>query len=501
MYHGGTDPMGELSTMQESQITGYPNDMPTRTYDFHAPLGEAGQPRPHYHGIRGLAALMAQWGSWLAPLPSFKPSRRPSGPTDTATLRVAVRSDGTAGIIFLNNRNTHVNMSEQAGVRLTVVPAGGGAPLSIPLPSSPAPTLPAGAWAAWPFGLPLPNAALAYALATPLTLLPGGASGPTAVFAQAPGVPAEFAFNATSPSGRPLRWSACGGACSTEGGLLLARGVPPGLGAALTLSFADGAGGAALGVLLLDARTAARAWVTPLAGAPTLLLSDANTSFLLAPTSQELEVHTEGLGGEVALWALPAPAALAGPGGAPLAPTPDGLFSRYAFPAPAPALTATATLLSGGGPARVIPKGPKGNAWAPSADGALGEFADAAVWALALEGAIGDGVDVRLRVRYNGDCARLYEGASVDRRDLVMDHFFNGHPMELPLTRAGFNASSTFTLRVLPLAKNAAPGAPFPWGPVGFEVPPAFNSTGVALGLLSVEAVHTWRTTLVVSSA
>jgi hypothetical protein len=504
MYHGGTDPMGSLSTMQESQITGYPNDMPTRTYDFHAPLGEAGQPRPHYHGIRGLSALLAAFGSWLAPLPSFKPAQRPVGPTDTATLRVAVRSDGEAGIAFINNRNVHVNMSDQAGVRLTLLPpAGGGAPLSIPLPASPAPTLPAGAWAAWPFNLPLfSTALLTYALATPFTLLPGGGGGgappPTAVFTAVASVPAEFAFNATSAAGgRPLRFSQCSGACSAEGGLLLARGVPPGLGAALTLSFADGAGGEALRVLLLDAPTAARAWPTQLAGAPTLLLSDANTSFLLSAGTGGLELHTEGLGGEVALWALPAPASLAGPGGAPLAPTPDGLFARYAFPAPPPALRVTATPLAPGGPARVIPRGPKGNAWAPSADGALGEFADAAVWALAVEGAIGDGVDVRLRVTYNGDCARLYEGARVDRMGLLMDHFFNGHPMELPLTRAGFNASSAFTLRVLPLAKNAAPGEPFPWGPVGFEVPPAFNSSGVALGLLRVEAVHTWKTTLV----
>jgi hypothetical protein len=54
-------------------------------------------------------------------MPSFKPSRRPSSPTDTATLRVAVRSDGASGLIFLNNRNINVNMSDQVGVRVTLV--------------------------------------------------------------------------------------------------------------------------------------------------------------------------------------------------------------------------------------------------------------------------------------------------------------------------------------------------------------------------------------------
>ena len=42
MYVGGTNPAPGL---QESQATGYPNDVPTRSYDFHAPVGEHGQVR------------------------------------------------------------------------------------------------------------------------------------------------------------------------------------------------------------------------------------------------------------------------------------------------------------------------------------------------------------------------------------------------------------------------------------------------------------------------
>jgi beta-galactosidase len=34
MVHGGTQPDGRLSTMQESQLTGYWNDLPVKTYDF-----------------------------------------------------------------------------------------------------------------------------------------------------------------------------------------------------------------------------------------------------------------------------------------------------------------------------------------------------------------------------------------------------------------------------------------------------------------------------------
>ena len=46
--------MGALSTMQESQLTSYPNDLPIRTYDFHGPLGEVfpchSSPRTYTYG-------------------------------------------------------------------------------------------------------------------------------------------------------------------------------------------------------------------------------------------------------------------------------------------------------------------------------------------------------------------------------------------------------------------------------------------------------------------
>ena len=37
MYHGGVNPEGRLSTLMESQDTGYWNDMPVKNYDFQAP--------------------------------------------------------------------------------------------------------------------------------------------------------------------------------------------------------------------------------------------------------------------------------------------------------------------------------------------------------------------------------------------------------------------------------------------------------------------------------
>ncbi len=53
MYHGGLNPDG-LTSLQESQATHYWNDLPEKNYDFQAPLGAAGQLRPHYHRLRRL---------------------------------------------------------------------------------------------------------------------------------------------------------------------------------------------------------------------------------------------------------------------------------------------------------------------------------------------------------------------------------------------------------------------------------------------------------------
>ena len=66
MYHGGENPDGKLSTLQESQATGYWNDLPVKNYDFQTALGEYGQIRPQYHLLRRLHLFLHEWGAQLA---------------------------------------------------------------------------------------------------------------------------------------------------------------------------------------------------------------------------------------------------------------------------------------------------------------------------------------------------------------------------------------------------------------------------------------------------
>jgi beta-galactosidase len=54
MFQGGENPDGQRSTLEESQATGYPNDVPVKSYDFQAPLGEFGQERAVLPQAEGL---------------------------------------------------------------------------------------------------------------------------------------------------------------------------------------------------------------------------------------------------------------------------------------------------------------------------------------------------------------------------------------------------------------------------------------------------------------
>ncbi len=76
MYHGGTNPTAMmpgnlddgsavyLNENQRTQATNY-NDIPVKTYDFQAPLGEFGQKNPHYFMLRKLHLFMHDYAEVL----------------------------------------------------------------------------------------------------------------------------------------------------------------------------------------------------------------------------------------------------------------------------------------------------------------------------------------------------------------------------------------------------------------------------------------------------
>lgn len=105
MYHGGTNPEGRLSTMQESKETGYPNDMPIKSYDFDAPLGEWGMQKESYHLLRRLHMFLHTWGDIVARAPVYLPPWNCTDPEDCESIRLSVRHDAESGsgFVFINN--------------------------------------------------------------------------------------------------------------------------------------------------------------------------------------------------------------------------------------------------------------------------------------------------------------------------------------------------------------------------------------------------------------
>ena len=119
MYHGGTNPDGKdwLNEMQRTPATNY-NDMPVKTYDFQAPLGEFGQKNPHYYMLRKLHLFMHDWGDLLAPMEAVFPCPQDIQKGDDSFLRWSYRAKDGAGFIFLNNYERLQHLSTKSQVQL-----------------------------------------------------------------------------------------------------------------------------------------------------------------------------------------------------------------------------------------------------------------------------------------------------------------------------------------------------------------------------------------------
>lgn len=102
MYHGGTNKIGRLSTLNESRATGYPNDYAILSYDFQAPISEYGEIREQYRMLNLLHLFLNDFGSLLAPMELVEPEGN-IVPEDLNSLRYVMRTDGESGFVFVNH--------------------------------------------------------------------------------------------------------------------------------------------------------------------------------------------------------------------------------------------------------------------------------------------------------------------------------------------------------------------------------------------------------------
>lgn len=462
MYAGGTQRIGPHGTEQESQATGYPNDVPTLTYDFHAPVGEHGQVRRHHHLLRRQHLWLADEGARLAPMTVTVGG----GSADPDELRWSVRSDGSSGYLFFTTyQPAAAPISAQAGVQVTVDLDGD----QVTVPTHPV-DLPAGVSVAWP---------LRYALAEGLVLrsataqvlgrlddvddVPG-----LVVLAATEGIDVEIVVEGD------VTIDGAGTAAPGEDGrstvVTLTR--PPGPGCVVDLR--HGADGPAVRVLVLDDATADRLYRLEVAGRPRLVLSDAPVYAL----DGDLVLHTDSPQAVVSL--LPAP---------------DGLVVAEGEGTATPGQTVGfpwgtwVVDVAGAGTHRVAADlHPHATAARPLRGGPVQRLAAPTDWSgaarvhLDVPDEATAGTDrALLRVDWTGDVGRAWVG---DR--LVSDHFWHGRAWDVDLTP--WRDEVTAHGVVLEL---------LPWvGATGVRVDPTVVPTTDGVELRSVDVVRVARTVL-----
>jgi hypothetical protein len=456
MYHGGENPEGKLTSLNETQATNYWNDLPVKNYDFQAPIGQYGQEREHYHWLRLLGLFMKDFGAKLSGMTSRTPNGRGS-------LNWAVRSDGDSGYLFVSHYQYLSPQPNRDHVQFRIKFADG----DITVPFEPV-TIPDNSRFLWPLNLDLGGVKLICASAQPICQVSDGTARYT-VFKQTAAIPAEFVFD-----GATATVDSSTGKTTSENSRIRMRNVQPGAGAAIRLHGKDGKSHV---IILLDEAAAQGFWKGEWQGQERLFLTRAN--LLLDGSALRLRAESWE---DCSVAVLPAPASLTD-GRSDVPAKDDGLFRRFSPRiAPAELWQAVVEKVQPAGPARAIPIAPsvparrQGMAMQPED----ADFAQAAVWRVKLPAGVEAGRDLRLRVRYTGDVIRAYHGDK-----LLTDDFYSSRPLEIGLRRYGPAVyRDGLTLKILPLRQDAPIYLPD-------RSKLKFDDTHTALALDGVEVIET----------
>jgi beta-galactosidase len=434
MFQGGENPNGKLTTLQESQETHYPTDVPVKSYDFQAPLGEFGQEREVFRKLKVFNYFMQDFGALLAPMEPHAPDALPSGPEDLKIARLTVRAQGDSGFLFLNNYVRGTSMPVRHGFQVRVkLPSE-----TLPIPAHPI-EIPSASYEIWPFNLQIGPARLRYATAQPFTRIEG-AKETIYYFVATSGVSPEFSWNINEN----VHLHTNSGKIDTHNGITTVSDVQPSLTSAMTIAGLDGT---RIDIVLLSQEQAENAWKIGSPDHSHLLFTraqifadeqhvflqqndDSNFEFQIAPSLPQTPNASSPLSQEAS--------------------TPIQTYSA-SLPAAHPTLQFKQSAKAGAvPPVRIGPASSsrKGIATAPTD----AEFASAAKWSLAIPSSDWAGVnDLFLQADYLGDVARLMSNGK-----LLTDNFYNGMPWEIGLRRfrSKFDQGE-IELQILPLRNDS----------------------------------------------
>lgn len=120
MYHGGTNPKGKLTTLNESRDSGYLNDLNELNYDFRTAIREYGQISDTFKEIKLLSLFVADYGEEICRMDTYIPESNPITPTNFTDLRHTFRHNGKWGFVFVNNYVRKKSMAEHKDVELGI---------------------------------------------------------------------------------------------------------------------------------------------------------------------------------------------------------------------------------------------------------------------------------------------------------------------------------------------------------------------------------------------
>jgi len=434
MFQGGENPDGKLTTLQESQATNYPTDVPVKSYDFQAPLGEFGQEREVFRKLKVFNYFMQDFGPELAPMETHAPNALPTSPTDLSVARIMVRSQGDSGFLFFNNYVRGASMPQRNGFQVRIkLPSG-----SLALPAHPV-NLPSGSYGIWPFNMQVGPMLLRYATAQPFTRLQNGHDA-TYYFVATAGVTAEFAWETIDS----VRLHATSGTLSTSQGVTTVSGIKSSLRPAITLEQPDGS---RTNIVLLSQQQAEDAWRMTMPNQQCLLF----TSAQIYADEQHIFLDQEGDNQFSFQVSPPANETLTGS----VHFKEQAGLAEQTYSASVPVVhptlqfkqSATAGIVP---PARMGSPVPwrKAVAIAPSD----ADFEHAAKWSITIPRSDWAGANgLFLNVKYEGDVARLTSDGK-----LLTDNFYNGESWQIGLSRFHEQIDrGGLELEILPMRKDA----------------------------------------------
>lgn len=433
MYHGGSNPIGANSTLQESKATNYPNDYPIISYDFQAPLGQYGQIRPSYRSFKVLHSFLSDFGDRLVQYKTSFPDRKATAPEDSTTLRFAVRSKGKSGFVFVSNFQRQLRMKNHK-VRFDLK-LNGDQHLRFPENEI---TISSGSQFILPFNMDIEGLNLRFATVQPLMVLSGKI--PTYVFFAPDGITPEYVFDKTNVK----KVTSATATIAKRKKSYLINGLKLGTSCFATLTLNSGK---QVNILTLTEAQSLNAWKGKMKGNEYLFLSKDNLTF----TDNTVKIESSGKP-ILAVSVYPTLKTVMARG---FASGKDGDFTRLTkklkIVNPTLTLVELSDINAYQNKGILLPTDDRNEKKLPTSPGAqyqtnLTSVTGSKYWAITLKDAPSDAI---LDIDYLGDTGALYENGK-----LFNDSFYFGKSMQTEVGASSNNLTRTFLFQVVPLSKE-----------------------------------------------